>query len=165
MLPPSSKYLQRSADPVDDAERESITRRLNQAFADGRISHDQYAADMDIVYAARVLGDLVPVIERLPAAVDNVPAIVEEGKLPAGQGPVAATTADTTSDTLPHRQQQTAAPRCGAILRAQQARGQIFLPLRLCRTGGALTSIPPLRSWPDCGVGPHPCQGSRLFHS
>ena len=60
MLPPSSKYLQRSADPVDDAERESITRRLNQAFADGRISHDQYAADMDIVYAARVLGDLVP---------------------------------------------------------------------------------------------------------
>ena len=85
MLPPSSKYLQRSADPVDDAERESITRRLNQAFADGRISHDQYAADLDIVYAARVLGDLVPVIERLPAAVDNVPAIVEEGKLPAGQ--------------------------------------------------------------------------------
>ncbi len=85
MLPPSSKYLQRSADPVDDAERESITRRLNQAFADGRISHDQYAADMDIVYAARVLGDLVPVIERLPAAVDNVPAIIEEGKLPAGQ--------------------------------------------------------------------------------
>ncbi len=69
MLPPSSKYLQRSADPVAAAERESRTRRLNQACADGRISHDQYAADMDIVYAARVLGDLVPVIERLPAAI------------------------------------------------------------------------------------------------
>lgn len=84
-LPPSSKYIQRSADPVDDTERDSITRRLNEAFADGRISHDQYAADMDLVYAARTLGELVPVIERLPAAADNVPAIVEQGKLPAGQ--------------------------------------------------------------------------------
>ncbi len=84
-LPPSSKYIQRSADPVDDTERDAITRRLGDAFADGRIPHDQYSADMDIVYAARTLGDLVPVIERLPAAVDNVPAIVEQGKLPAGQ--------------------------------------------------------------------------------
>lgn len=84
-LPPSSKYLQRSADPVDEVERESITQRLNGAFADGRLSHDEYAAAMDTVYAARTLGDLVPVIERLPARIENTPAIVGQGSLPAGQ--------------------------------------------------------------------------------
>lgn len=84
-LPPSSKYLQRRADPVDDVERESLTQRLNGAFADGRISHDQYAEAMDTLYAARSLGDLVPVVEKLPAAAENAPAIVERGTLPAGQ--------------------------------------------------------------------------------
>lgn len=84
-LPPSSKYLQRPGDPVDETERASITQRLNDAFADGRISHDEYSSSMDIVYDARTLGHLVPVMEKLPAAVENVPAIVEQANLPAGQ--------------------------------------------------------------------------------
>ncbi|HSO69899.1 DUF1707 domain-containing protein [Tessaracoccus sp. MC1679] len=84
-LPPSSKYLQRAADPVDETERESLTTRLNSAFADGRITHDEYAGSMDVVYAARTLGDLVPVIERLPAAATEVPAIVQQGGPPAGR--------------------------------------------------------------------------------
>jgi len=84
-LPPSSKYLQRAADPVDEVERESLTARLNAAFSDGRISHDEYAHAMDVVYAARTLGDLVPVIERLPAASVDVPAIVQQGGPPAGR--------------------------------------------------------------------------------
>lgn len=83
-LPPSSKYLQRSADPIDEAERASITKRLNDAFADGRLTHDEYAEAMDVVYAAQKLGELVPVMEKLPAAVENVPAIVEQGAVPAG---------------------------------------------------------------------------------
>ena len=84
-LPPSSKYLQRPGDPVDETERASITQRLNDAFADGRLTHDEYAEAMDIVYDARTLGDLVPVMEKLPAAAANVPAIVEQGGPPAGQ--------------------------------------------------------------------------------
>lgn len=84
-LPPSSKYLQRPGDPVDETERAAITQRLNDAFADGRLAHDEYAEAMDIVYDARTLGDLVPVMEKLPAAATNVPAIVEQGGLPAGQ--------------------------------------------------------------------------------
>lgn len=84
-LPPSSKYLQRPADLVDETERASITQRLNDAFADGRLTHDEYAAAMDIVYDARTLGDLVPVMEKLPAAATNVPAIVEQGGPPAGE--------------------------------------------------------------------------------
>ncbi|GAA4904689.1 hypothetical protein GCM10025789_24790 [Tessaracoccus lubricantis] len=84
-LPPSSKYLQRANDPVDETERSSITQRLNDAFADGRLTHDEYAAAMDVVYDARTLGDLVPVMEKLPAAATSVPAIVEQGGPPAGQ--------------------------------------------------------------------------------
>lgn len=84
-LPPSSKYIQRAGDPVDETERDSITTRLNDAFADGRLTHDEYAEAMDIVYGARTLGDLVPVMEKLPAAAANVPAIVEQGGPPAGQ--------------------------------------------------------------------------------
>ncbi|NHB84080.1 DUF1707 domain-containing protein [Tessaracoccus sp. HDW20] len=76
--------MQRSGDPVDDAERDSLTARLNDAFGDGRISHDEYAAAMDTVYGARTLGDLVPVIEKLPAAAANIPAIVTQAaRLPA----------------------------------------------------------------------------------
>lgn len=84
-LPPSSKYLQRAADPVDEVERESLTSRLNAAYGDGRISHDEYAAAMDVVYGAHTLGELVPVIERLPAAAVDVPAIVQQGGPPAGR--------------------------------------------------------------------------------
>ena len=84
-LPPSSKYLQRPGDPVDETERASITTRLNDAFGDGRITHEEYAAAMDTLYGAKVLGDLVPVMEKLPAAATNVPAIVGQSILPAGE--------------------------------------------------------------------------------
>ena len=40
---------------------------------------------MDVIYAAKTLGELVPVVEQLPAAAVNTPAIVGEGNLPAGQ--------------------------------------------------------------------------------
>ena len=40
---------------------------------------------MDVIYGAKTLGELVPVVEQLPAAALETPAIVGEGKLPAGQ--------------------------------------------------------------------------------
>lgn len=85
-LPPSSKYLQRASDPVDDLERDSLTQRLSDAFADGRLGQDDYMAALDTVYAASTLGDLVPVVEQLPAAAAQVPAIVATGaSVPAGE--------------------------------------------------------------------------------
>ncbi|TRY19895.1 DUF1707 domain-containing protein [Tessaracoccus rhinocerotis] len=84
-LPPSSKYLQRPDEPVEEQERESITQRLSDAYADGRMSQDDYMSSLDVVYAARSLGELVPVVEKLPAAADNTPAIVSAGSAPAGE--------------------------------------------------------------------------------
>ncbi len=84
-LPPSSRYLQRAAEPVGDMEREALSKRVSDAFADGRMESDSYRQSMDVIYGAKTLGELVPVVEQLPAAALDTPAIVGEGKLPAGQ--------------------------------------------------------------------------------
>ena len=75
-LPPSSKYLQQASAAVDDGEREALTKRLSDAFADGRMGQDEYMAALDTVYGAQQLGELVPVIEQLPAAAVDTPSIV-----------------------------------------------------------------------------------------
>lgn len=84
-LPPSSRYLQRAAEPVGDMEREALSKRVSDAFADGRMESNSYRQSMDVIYGAKTLGELVPVVEQLPAAALDTPAIVGEGKLPAGQ--------------------------------------------------------------------------------
>lgn len=86
-LPISSKYRSTPAKPVDEEERERLTRQLNDAFTRGELSQEEYAQLLDTLFAARTLGDLVPVVERArirPAA--QQPAIVEtETSLLPGQ--------------------------------------------------------------------------------
>ena len=84
-LPPSSKYHQRAESPVDEVEREALVKRLSDAYADGRMEQDDYLSALDAVYGANRLGDLVPVVERLPAPATEVPAIVGTGTAPAGE--------------------------------------------------------------------------------
>lgn len=84
-LPPSSKYLQQADSAVEDDEREALTERLSDAFADGRLEQDDYMAALDVVYGAQHLGELVPVIERLPAASVETPGIMQSSGVPAGQ--------------------------------------------------------------------------------
>ncbi len=70
---------------MDDGEREALTQRLSDAFADGRMGQDEYMAALDTVYGAQQLGELVPVIEQLPAAAVDTPNIVSISGTPAGQ--------------------------------------------------------------------------------
>ncbi len=84
-LPPSSKYLQQAGAAVDDDEREALTTRLSDAFADGRLGQDDYMAALDTVYGAQRLGELVPVVEQLPAAAVDTPNIVLTSGSPPGQ--------------------------------------------------------------------------------
>lgn len=84
-LPPSSKYLQQASAAVDDTEREALTKRISDAFADGRMGQDDYMAALDVIYAAHQLGELVPVIERLPAVAVEVPNLVQTSGATAGQ--------------------------------------------------------------------------------
>ena len=84
ILPPSSKYLQRPSTPLDDAEREALSTRVSNAYTDGRLPQEEYLRALDIIYSAQTLGDVVPVVEKLPAPSAQVPQFVEQGSLPAG---------------------------------------------------------------------------------
>lgn len=80
-LPISSPYRSTPGEPVSDAEREQLTTRLNDAFSKGSLSHDDYSARLDQLYAAQTLGELVPVVDGLPPReTHETPAIVSTGE-------------------------------------------------------------------------------------
>lgn len=88
-LPISSKYRSQPQLPVSEAERDDLTRRLNDAFERGEVSQDDYRSLLDQLYSARTLGDLVPVVEA--AAVKqthNTPAIVQDSSTALRPGEV-----------------------------------------------------------------------------
>lgn len=66
-LPISSKYRSTPAAPVTAEEREQLSQRLNDAFTAGRLDQDEYSQRLDRLFAARQLGELVPVVQGLPA--------------------------------------------------------------------------------------------------
>ena len=82
-LPPSSKYLARQDEPVSDAERESLAARLAEEFEAGRMDQPTYLELVDITYDASTLGELAPVVRKVPADVGKTPDIVRQG---AGSG-------------------------------------------------------------------------------
>lgn len=86
-LPISSKYRSTPDKPVDETEREALSRQLNEAFEKGSVDQSDYSAMLDRVFSARTLGELAPVVERLGArATHNEPAMVRrEGNLPPGE--------------------------------------------------------------------------------
>ena len=65
-LPISSPYRSTPQAPVSEAERNQLSSRLNAAFEAGQVDSDDYRARLDRLFAARTLGELVPVVEGLP---------------------------------------------------------------------------------------------------
>ncbi|MFP5283902.1 MAG: DUF1707 domain-containing protein [Actinomycetes bacterium] len=65
-LPISSPYRSTPGAPVTEAEREQLTSRLNAAFEAGTLEAEDYHARLDRLFAARALGELVPVVQGLP---------------------------------------------------------------------------------------------------
>jgi hypothetical protein len=59
---PSSPSMRAS-----DADRERVVSVLQEAFAQGRITVDEFDERSDQAYAAKTLGDLVPLTADLPA--------------------------------------------------------------------------------------------------
>lgn len=76
-LPIASPYRSTPEVPVSDAERDQLSRRLNTAYADGQLPEDDYRERLDRLFAARKLGELVPVVQGLPPLVTyDDPALV-----------------------------------------------------------------------------------------
>lgn len=65
-LPISSPYRSTPDVPVSDAERDQLNSRLNDAFEAGKIDAEDYQGRLDQLFAARTLGELVPVVTGLP---------------------------------------------------------------------------------------------------
>lgn len=80
----SSAYRDRPDGPVDDAERERLSQRLRAAYEAGALDDDEFNGRLDRLWAAKRLGELVPVVEGLPPVVTHdQPAIVQQ--TPAGR--------------------------------------------------------------------------------
>jgi hypothetical protein len=76
-LPISSPYRSTPDAPVTDAERDRLSARLNAAFTAGTLDQDDYRARLDLLFAAKRLGELVPVVNGLPPLpTHSSPAIV-----------------------------------------------------------------------------------------
>jgi len=76
-LPISSPYRSTPGAPVTDAERDRLSARLNAAFTAGTLDQDDYRARLDLLFAAKRLGELVPVVDGLPPLpTHSSPAIV-----------------------------------------------------------------------------------------
>jgi hypothetical protein len=76
-LPISSPYRSTPDAPVTDAERDRLNARLNAAYTAGALEQEDYQARLDLLFAARRLGELVPVVEGLPPLpTHSSPAIV-----------------------------------------------------------------------------------------
>lgn len=78
-LAPSSKYLARRDESIDDHERESLSQRLATEFEAGRLESDEYRMLLDQLYDAKTLGELVPVVKAVPDVTTDTPDIVGTG--------------------------------------------------------------------------------------
>jgi hypothetical protein len=52
---------------ASDADRDRIADRLREALAEGRLTPQEHAERIDLVYAARTYADLTPIVSDLPS--------------------------------------------------------------------------------------------------
>lgn len=53
---------------ISDAERDQAASVLSEALAQGRLSAEEHAGRLDLIYAAKTRADIVPVVSDLPGA-------------------------------------------------------------------------------------------------
>jgi hypothetical protein len=96
-LPIESPFANDPNGGVSDDDRGALGDRLNQAYASGDLSAEDYKRNLDLLYAAQRKAELVPIAEALPArfrdtapagAVDTGTSAPQPGDLPepAGMG-------------------------------------------------------------------------------
>jgi hypothetical protein len=59
---------------ASDAEREKVATALRDHAGDGRLDPEELDKRLDLAYAARTRGDLVPLLADLPSADDEKPS-------------------------------------------------------------------------------------------
>ncbi|PCG85339.1 hypothetical protein CIB93_14290 [Streptomyces sp. WZ.A104] len=70
---------------ASDADRDRIADILREAMAEGRLTADEHAERVDLVYRAKTVGELQPLVRDLPAS--SVPTAERPGPRPYSYGP------------------------------------------------------------------------------
>ncbi|MEU6789874.1 DUF1707 domain-containing protein [Nonomuraea angiospora] len=64
---------------ASDADRDRVAAVLSEALATGRLTSVEHADRLDVAYAAKTVGELVPLTQDLPeVSASNVPAAIEQ---------------------------------------------------------------------------------------
>ncbi|WUH89012.1 DUF1707 domain-containing protein [Streptomyces sp. NBC_00433] len=81
-------------------ERDTAVRRLQDAFAEGHLTHEEMDQGLTTALAARTRGELAPVLERLPAgpADTSLEITARNGRISRGAGWRAPRTLRITSE-------------------------------------------------------------------
>jgi DUF1707 SHOCT-like domain/Cell wall-active antibiotics response LiaF, C-terminal len=80
---------------VSDADRSRFADVIGDAFAEGRLTRDEYEERLGVTMAARTVADLVPVLDGLPAAAQAAalaPLVGMAAPAPAPRGAVSPST-------------------------------------------------------------------------
>jgi hypothetical protein len=90
------------ADPAEaelrasDADRERVAEALREAYAEGRLTAEEHSERVDAVYAAKTLGELVPLTSDLPSH----RATHQAAPVSAPRGPQQALPSRTEPETM-----------------------------------------------------------------
>ena len=93
------------ADPAEadlrasDADRERVAEALREAYAEGRLTAEEHSDRVDSVYAAKTLGELVPLTRDLPSHA-QAHAAAATAPRPAPQGTAAALPSRTEPEAM-----------------------------------------------------------------
>jgi hypothetical protein len=72
---------------ASDADRDAAASVINNALAEGRLTAEEHSDRLDAIYSAKTQGELVPVIDDLPAAgAAAAPAAASAQAAPARRG-------------------------------------------------------------------------------
>lgn len=76
---------------ISDADRHKVAEVLREAAGEGRLDLEELDERLEATYAAKVYGDLVPLLVDLPAGEVDIPQVTAPARRPGGQ-PVPADT-------------------------------------------------------------------------
>ncbi|MCL2653660.1 MAG: DUF1707 domain-containing protein [Propionibacteriaceae bacterium] len=65
--PVEAEYAHDASSEVTTADRDDLSNRLNDAFAGGALTMEDYQARLNALFQASKRGELVPVVQGLPA--------------------------------------------------------------------------------------------------
>ncbi|MFD5199372.1 DUF1707 domain-containing protein [Streptomyces sp. NPDC058375] len=71
--PPPADVLNGDDIRASDADRDRIADILREAMAEGRLTADEHAERIDLVYRAKTVGELQPLVRDLPASAGSTP--------------------------------------------------------------------------------------------